>query len=195
MKTILLKKKAGLTLIELLVSISIILMFFGVAYVGISGLQKRQTLLSTGQNLKNLIRDAQNRAYNHENFCEAQGGPCYCGFSDTNYIPVNEWRVDFINKSIYGICNSPDKMNNYPTIILPTKNFDLNDKILITPAITANPVSLPNTIIFSSDTTDVNNSGFICLNDPNLEGNNKYIIRINKSGLISDDGGLVATCP
>ncbi len=170
-------RKSGFTLIELLISIFIITILLGASFAGYARLNQRQTLISSGQNLKNILRDAQNRAVDNEIDCNS----CDCSVSGSTSF--NGWTVDFTNKRIFGSCGV------IPTIY-SARPFNLSGDILITPYITP-----PSTLIFKNNPPSASSNGTICVLHNNLGPNTFYVIRIKQTGAISDDGGLVSTCP
>ncbi len=170
----LLSARSAFTLIELLVSMAVIFILIGLSFAGYASLNQRQTLISAGQNLKNIIRDAQSRAYNGEVDCTT----CNCLVSQpTNFVG---WYVDFNSKTFYGQCGSST---------FGTRSFNLSDEIIITPYLTP-PVKL----LFRGSPPGASQQATICLSENSLSGN-FYPVRVSSAGVVSDDGGLVATCP
>ncbi len=165
----------GFTLIELLISIVIITILLSVSFAGYAGLNQRQTVITAGQNLKNIIRDAQSRANNSELDCS----PSKCNCALASDIQFSGWYVDFVNKKIYGKCSSTT---------FDDKAFGLSTEVVITPYIT--PANLLN---FTKGPPSVSGKSTICVSNPNL-ASSFYVIRVNESGSISDDGGLVSSC-
>ncbi len=164
---------AAFTLIELLISVGIITLLLGASFAGFARLNQRQTLISAGQNLKNIIRDAQNRAVNGEFDCTK----CDCtGETETGF---SGWYVDFTTKSIYGKCTA-EKFGD--------KNFGLSSEVVITPYVT--PAAQ---IIFINNPPSASGKATVCVGHSGL-ADNYYIIRVNESGSVSDDGGLVSSC-
>jgi len=90
--------KNGFTIIEILVTIAIILILVGGSYTGYATIADRQKLVTAGQNMKNILRDVQSRAYNREIDCTV----CDCSL-DAQDIS-HGWVVDFSNKVFYGNC-------------------------------------------------------------------------------------------
>lgn len=163
----------GFTLIELLVSISIISILLGISFAGYATLNQRQTLTSAGQNLKNIIRDAQSRTMNKEIDC----GICDCSSGgDTKF---SGWYVDFTSQKIYGKCD---------VSTFGDKGFNLSSDIAITPFVTP-----ANQIIFNANPLSVSGKSTVCVLHNNLPGN-YYVIHLNESGAMSDEGGLVPSC-
>jgi prepilin-type N-terminal cleavage/methylation domain-containing protein len=177
------RKYSGFTIIEILITLTIILLLFSITYAGVNSLQKRQNIQSAGQNLKNILRDAQNRAYNNEMDCSV----CNCGLNTS--LSENSWYVNLETQTMYGTCLPVNTA--MPTITIWPKEFNLNERIVITPFIT--PSAPRNTLVFSSGQPMVNTSGLICLKDKDAD-TPVYIINVDQSGLISDSNGLVAGC-
>lgn len=166
---------SGFTFIEVIISIAVIFIIISITFAGYASLNQRQTLISAGQTLRNILRDAQSRAYTGEIDC----GVCDCGVSSsTNSVG---WYVDFLNQKIYGNCGVG---NDFPN---PKKEFGLSNDITID----AVPVTK---ILFRSKPLGVDNPVTVCLTLNNL--NNKfYKITVGQSGEISDSAGLVDVCP
>lgn len=169
-------RMAGFTLIELLISISVVALLLSVSFAGYAQLNQRQTLLSSGQNLKNIIRDAQTRSLSSEIDCNS------CNCSSSGSTSFNGWSVDFTNKQIYGSCGVT------PTVF-SQKPFNLPAEIIITPFITPPASSL----VFRNNPPSANSVTTVCVSDANL-ASTYYTIRVNTSGTISDDGGLTGAC-
>lgn len=167
--------KLGFTLIELLISIFIITIFLGISFAGYASLNQRQTLIAGGQNLKNILRDAQNRAINPELDCTK----CNCEAGAN--IGFSGWYVDFTSQKIYAKCDA----NQFGD-----KPFGLSSDIGVTPKVT--PVG--SALIFKNNPPSVSSDAVVCVAHSNLEST-YYVIRIKSTGAISDDGGLVGTCP
>lgn len=170
------------TIIELIISIAIISIFLSLSFVGYVILNQRQVLLSSGQSLKNLIRDAQSRTANNEIDCNLCTNPPSANCSSAKSTSFNGWTVDFSNKRIYGSCGVT------PTIysIVP---FNLSPDIIITPYIT--PVTQLN---YKNNPLSVSSKAKICLSNTNIGLSTYYAINVNNTGSVSDDGGLVGTC-
>ncbi len=166
---------SGFTLIELLISIVIITILMSVSFAGYARLNQRQTVITAGQNLKNTIRDAQSRANNSEVDCR----PSKCNCALASDIQFNGWYVDFSTKKIYGQCGATN---------FGDKDFGLSTEVVITPFVT--PI---NQLIFKNNPPSVSGKSTICISNPNLSSS-FYVIRVNESGSISDDGGLVSSC-
>lgn len=170
--------QSAFTLIELVVSMAVIFILVGLSFAGYASLNQRQILISAGQTLKNVIRDAQSRAYNNEIDCNI----CNCTINQTaNFVG---WYVDFGSKTIYGQCGTSS--------FGPPRSFNLSDEIIITPYLTP-PATPPVKLLFKNSPPGVSQGATICLSKSNL--GNFYTIRVSSAGVVSDDGGLVAVCP
>lgn len=169
------RRNVGFTIIELLISVGIISILVGFSFAGYAKLNQRQTLISSGQNLKNIIRDAQSRVTNNEIDCTL----CDCTVSGSTSF--NGWSVDFANKRIYGSCGVT------PTVYLE-KPFNLSGDIIITPYVT--PAS---ELVFKNNPPSASSRAVICLSHSNLSST-FYVVRVSETGAISDDGGLASSC-
>lgn len=170
-----LSPNSGFTIIELIVSISIILLITSLSYAGYASLNKRQEVLSSGQTMKNILRDAQSRAFNGEincNLCDCQatGGQILTG-----------WYVDFSAKEIYGQCEP---------LIFDRTAFGLPPEINII----IDPVTI-NGILFTADPPGADENVTICLSHSLLPAGFYYKINVNRAGDISDSSALISSCP
>ncbi|MBI2616829.1 hypothetical protein HYW55_01690 [Candidatus Gottesmanbacteria bacterium] len=165
---------AGFTLIELIVSISVIFILVGMTFAGFASLNQRQTLLSSGQTVKNMLRDAQSRAINGEVDCSV----CNCSQGSTI---LSGWYADFDSRTIYGKCGT----NVFPTAGQP---FGVSVEITIVPHLTP-----PTVLTFKSYPPGTDQKATICMSQTNL-ADQYYVIRVGQGGEISDDGRLVASC-
>lgn len=163
----------GFTLIELLVSIAVILIVSGLSFASYSETDKRQKLISAGQTMKNILRDAQSRSYNGEVDCSI------CGCSPTTSSTLTGWYVDFTQKKIYGQCLGTN---------FSETNFGLEDEIVMTPHLTP-----PAMLLFQSYPPSPSQKATICLSSGNLTGK-YYLIYVNEYGDISDESSLTDTC-
>jgi len=166
----------GFTIIELLVSMSIIFLLVGFTFAGYARFNARQQLNSAGQSLKNTLRDIQSRAYNGEMDCTV----CDCSVSGDSAF--KGWYVDFTAQKIYGECIAPDATQ--PTYA--PKTLGLGAQVTVFPS----PVSK---IMFRYSPPGVDLSTNVCLSLSNL-ADTYYLIKINQSGDITDDGGLTSSC-
>lgn len=170
MRKIFSDSQKGFTLIELLVSIIILTFLIGGSIAGYTRLDQRQTLISAGQTMKNIIRDAQSRAFSGEIDCTV----CNCtGPSLTG------WYVDFSTKQIYGQCGSSS---------FTARPFGLTSDIVITPYITP-AVKL----LFRDNPPTSDQKATICVSDVNMPST-YYVIYINRAGVVSDTGSLINSC-
>lgn len=163
------------TIIELLISVVIITILLSVSFAGYARLNQRQTVITAGQNLKNIIRDAQSRANNSELDCS----PSKCNCASASNIQFSGWYVDFTTQKIYGQCAATT---------FGDKAFGLSTEVVITPYVTP-----ANQLIFKNNPPSTSGKTTICVSNPNL-ASSYYVIRVNASGSISDDGGLVSSC-
>ncbi|MBI3379589.1 prepilin-type N-terminal cleavage/methylation domain-containing protein [Candidatus Gottesmanbacteria bacterium] len=172
-------QKFGFTIIELLISIAIIAILLGASFAGYARLNQRQTLISAGQNLKNILRDAQNRSGNADLDCGI-GNKCDCtSGADAGY---KGWYADFVLQKIYSKCGT----------IIPyqfgDKAFGLSSDV----SLTVIPAGSP--LLFKNNPPGVSSKTTICVTHNNLPAT-FYVIHINENGAISDEGGLVGACP
>jgi len=165
----------GFTLIEIIVSLAVISLIVGITIAGYSRLNQRQNLISAGQTMKNILRDAQSRAYNGEIDCII----CNCSVGSSERLIG--WVVDFTNRNIFGRCDS----KTFPSTFLPFKLSDDINIVIIPPAITS--------LLFHSYPPSVSNSVTICLSDSNL-ASLYYKINVEGSGKIQDQGNLESSC-
>lgn len=96
----------GFSLIELLVSIGVILILVSISFAGYSKLTIKQNLTSAGLLMKNVIRDAQSRAFNSEIDCSK------CSCSPSSGSTFVGWVLNFTTKSIYGLCGASTTFSN-----------------------------------------------------------------------------------
>lgn len=174
----------GFTLIELLVSIAIIFLLLGVTFAGYARFTQRQNLLNAGQTMKNVLRDAQARAFTGEQDCSI------CDCTPTANTTLLGWYADLstgpppFSRSLYGQCNE----DTFPPTPIP---FPISADIIITPYLTP---AATYRILFRPYPPGTDQSGTICLSDPKLEGN-YYSITVDYSGNISDSKDLIPSCP
>lgn len=167
---------SGFTIIELLISIAVVAVLLSVSFAGYAKLDQRQTLISAGQNLKNIIRDAQSRVFNNEIDCNS----CTCSSSGSSSF--NGWTVDFDQRNIYGSCGvTPTIFNKLP--------FSISPDVIITPY-----MSPPPNLLFKNNPPSVNSAATICLSYKNLDST-YYIVRVKETGAVSDEGSLLNACP
>lgn len=167
----------GFTLIEILVSISVISILLGITYAGYAAFDLRQKLVAAGQTMKNILRDAQSRSYNGEVDCSV----CYC--SDNTAAPsLIGWNVDFTNRKIYGQCGN----NSFSASL-----FNLPAEVVITPFVT--PVLPEAKLLFRRFPSGADQQATICVSRSDL-ASSYYKIMVNSAGTISDSGGIVSPC-
>lgn len=167
--------QTGFTLIEIIVSLSIIFMLVGLTFAGFASLNQRQQLITAGNTIKNTLRDAQSRAYNGETDCSV------CDCSSGSGMILNGWYADFSSRSIYGKCGP----NVFPTQGQP---FGISAEITIVPHLTP-----PTVLTFKTYPPGTDQAATICLSQANLA--DQFIaIRVNKAGEITSDSNLIANC-
>ena len=167
----------GFTFIEVIISIAVIFIIISITFAGYARLNQRQTLISAGQTLKNILRDAQSRAYTGETDCNI----CDCGVGSTS--TSLGWYADFSMKEIRGNCGAGNDFSN--------KNFGLSNDITISATQNSVPVTK---ILFRSSPLGVDTPVTVCLS-LNLLSDNYYKITVGPSGEISDSAGLISACP
>lgn len=153
------------------------MLIFSLSMAGYGRLSNRQLLISNGQNLKNILRDIQSRAYTNEVDCNV----CDC---DVHYDTLLGWSVDLENRYVYGRCSDGTQFPN------PTIGLSINDKIQITPLLT--PGS--STINFIPNPPSSEHNGYICLK-MNEMGNYYFQIDLSNSGDIYSYEDLNTICP
>lgn len=165
----------GFSLIELLVSIAVILVIVSLSFAGYSRLTIKQNLVSAGLLIKNVIRDAQSRAYNGETDC------INCNCSPNSGSSSKGWVLDFTTNSIYGLCGADIKFFEKP--------FTLPNGITL--GYSSATIQF-NTSTYTITTSPPDTTAIICLYNPNF-ANNYYRITLNSSGVIEDK--IDTTCP
>lgn len=171
------KPVKGFTLIELLVSIAVISILLGITYAGYAGLDQRQKLIAAGQNMKNILRDAQSRSYTGEVDCTY----CYCPSNTSNPV-LSGWYVDFTDRKIYGSCGEAT---------FTDVAFNLATDVVITPFIT--PAAPVAKLLYRKYPSGVDQAATICLSRNDLS-DSFYKISVNTAGTVSDSGGIVSVC-
>lgn len=165
----------GFTILEILITITIMSLFMGGAFVGFSDFSKKQKLTAAGENLKNILRDVQSRVSSGEMDCSV------CDCSSAGGVSEGWW-VDFTAKEYYGKCK-----NVAGEIVSHShKPIELSPDIVIAPQIAA-PMH------FRLPPAGVDNAGRICLSNPELSGL-YYRLNIESSGNITDTGELDSSC-
>lgn len=162
----------GFTIIEILVTITIVSLFVGATYAGFSQFSKRQSLIAAGQTLKNILRDAQSRAFTGETDCTI----CDCTVNSTG---AQSWYADFVTRELYGKCSG--------NTFFHTK-FGIADNITITSLMTPN-----QGVLFRLPPAAVTPTGTVCLSTTDLPGY-YYQVHVDESGNVSDSGALDASC-
>lgn len=170
-------KPYGFTFIEVIISVAVIFIIISITFAGYAGLNQRQTLISAGQTLKNILRDAQSRAYTGEMDCDICD--CSVGSSSTSL----GWYADFSIKEIRGNCGAGNDFSN--------KNFGLSNDINLSATYNGTPITK---ILFRGSPLGVDTPVTICLS-LNLLSDNYYKISVGPSGEISDSTGLISACP
>lgn len=101
--------KFGFTIIELLVSMSIIGIVFGVGVAAYTRFNRQQILFQAAQDLKSNLRLAQDKALAGEKDCSPSkcgGSDGICGTGDANERKLDGWYISFTENGyqIYGRC-------------------------------------------------------------------------------------------
>lgn len=168
---------SGFSLIELLISLSIIFMFMGLAYAGYARLIQRQTLANAGQLVKSIIRDTQNKAFTGEIDCN----DCPCAAtSETRESILQGWYVDFSDNSTYGVCSgSQFSKRDFVT------DYKFSQDITV---LSSQPQLIFQTYPPRSNISEESPLS-VCLAYQNLT----YLITVKSSGDLTDD--FIDTCP
>lgn len=165
-------RRSGFTILEILITITIMSLFVGGAFVGFSSFSKKQKVVAAGETLKNTLRDVQSRVTTGEIDCSV----CNC---TTSGGQSDGWAIDLTAKEYYGECQG----NQYYR-----KSFNLSSDTVITALITP-----PFRMHFRPPPASVENFGTICVSNPDLSGA-YYRVRVESSGNITDSGQLDPTC-
>lgn len=171
---------AGYTLIEILITLTIIVTIMSISLAGYSRLDRRQKLIKDGENLKTALRDTQSRAFNGEVDCSE--GICDCSL-DSSQVLLG-WYADFTDNKIYGLCRQD--------ISFGEKLFGLSPDITLTTDIALDS-SNKKRIFFRFSPPNADRQATICLNSSN-DTNTFYVIKVNKAGTIYDAGDLQNSC-
>jgi prepilin-type N-terminal cleavage/methylation domain-containing protein len=163
----------GFTIIELLISITVLCLLVTLSYANYAKTNQRQTLVAAGQNIKNILRDAQSRSFSGEVDCSV------CGCGSVNFQPLNGWYVDFDTKEFYGECSNSQFSNH---------SYTINSDVTLT-----SYLSSPGPVLFRHDPPGTDKEGLLCLKYKDLD-DSFFSIKISASGEVSDNG-LVSTCP
>ena len=90
----------GFTIIELMVTISVVGILLGLSYAQYATFTQRQKLITAGQTLKNILRDVESRSFNGEVDCSV------CNCTDPSQESSVRWFVDLDNRQFYGSFSS-----------------------------------------------------------------------------------------
>src|SRR3990167_8939591 len=94
------KHRSGFTIIELVVTISVIGILLGLSYSQYANFTQRQKLITAGQTLKNILRDVESRSFNGEVDCSV------CNCTDPIQESFGRWYMDLDNRQFYGSCGA-----------------------------------------------------------------------------------------
>lgn len=173
----------GFSLIEIIVVVGVISILMGTSIAGYRQFNERQKLIAAGQQMKNIIRDAQSRAYTGEINCSS----CGCTPTSPGYNPsssyLSGWRVDFGGKKVEGVC-----ANTTPFTTKTFSSYSLSSDVTLT-----QPVGVPTGVLFKPFPATVTSPSTICVSSTTLSGQ-YYNIGIRAGGTITDSGGLVISC-
>lgn len=115
------KVQNGFTLVELIVVVVIILTLTGFGIVSYNKFNQKQALTQTAFEIRNNLRDAQNRALSGDKDCsKCKGADAICGTADD--LVLDNWsftKTSATSYAISGSCNSQPFSTNY------TKTFTL----------------------------------------------------------------------
>lgn len=158
---------SGFTLVELMVVVAIVSMLSVVGIVSYNSFSNKQQIVQAGRTMKEVLRDAQSRAFTGE----------YAG-CPTPPNTLKGWQVDFSNSSMAAVCTIP--------VAQPTVKYDLRAIVTVT---------APNPLIFTSFPKGTNNPSTIsvCLTQPEITPP-YYKINVDPNGNINDIG-RTPLCP
>lgn len=165
-------QRGGFTILEILITITIMSLFIGGAFVGFSNFSKRQKVIAAGETLKNTLRDIQSRVTTGETDCSV----CDCS---TGGNISDGWWVDFSAMEYYGECQNTEYFR---------QPFALSAGTVITAQITP-----PYQMRFRPPPAGIDNAGTVCVSHPDLS-DSYYKVRVESSGNITDTGQLDANC-
>lgn len=167
---------SGFTLIEMLVVVSILMIFMGIGIASYAEYNRKQIVAQTAAQVLTYLRLAQSKAISGEKNC----GNSYCGgvnnVCTTASKMLNYWTFNPALGEIYGTCGGDTNFNN--------------TKFFIPSGLTINII--PSSLIRFYPLTGGASSEIICLN--NTAQNYHYKISIDIYGGINDEG-FVSSCP
>ncbi|OGG15589.1 hypothetical protein A3D77_02735 [Candidatus Gottesmanbacteria bacterium RIFCSPHIGHO2_02_FULL_39_11] len=172
----------GFSFVEILVVTGVISILVGVSVAGYKQFNERQKLIAAGQEMKNIIRDAQSRAYTGEIDCSDLA--CGCMSTSFGYDPSSSyltgWRVDFNGRTIEGVCTNGNTFSQ--------KTFD---SFSLSPEVTIaqHPGPNPTGVLFRPFPSSVSNEATVCIRSDGLS-DQEYAITVRDGGTITDSGGL-----
>lgn len=159
--------KYGFTLIELLVVVSIILILTGGAIAGFAGFGTRQKVKQSGENVKNILRTIQGKAYTGERIV------CPTGYA------LFGWQVNVVSRTYAEVCANANGIPFPQATVV----------ITISPPVTITASNAPIRFRTFPKMAEMPVSSFpICVTD----GTNDYQIIVDQSGSIQ---GETASCP
>jgi len=163
---------SAFTLVELLIATAIIILLTGGVLAGFSGFGTRQNVAQAGQNVENVLRSVQGKAYNGE---VSIGSTCI-----SPPASLLGWQVGINNNivSYSEVCDVSGTPTVYPAV-----------NVTISPPVTI--MASPQPILFRTlpKRAEIDSANIICVTD----GNNFYQITVERSGNIS--GIKAASCP
>lgn len=167
----------GFTLIELLIVVVVMGLLLTGSLAAYSTFNTKQTLISSGQTLKNILRDAQSRSFTGQKDCTQ----CGCSGSPSDKSLIG-WKATFIaprNVQLTGTCGSTD---------FATPTYIISNSSDISFSNSPSPIQflpLARGVSPSSTTT-------ICLQSTKTA--NLYKLTVDPGGNITDYG-LQSSCP
>ncbi len=177
-------KQRGFSLIEVLVVTTILVLVTGGAIAGYNQFNYKRKVIAVGQNFRNVLRDAQSRAFTGEKDCTVCG--CTGLPNDAN---LQGWTINLTNSTMYGNCapTANPTPSNFPLTPIPiptTSNM----------VITAQTSVSISSFQFKTFPKGTNQSSVIniCVRPTPWAGYNYQII-IDPSGNIRDYG-ITTSC-
>jgi Tfp pilus assembly protein FimT len=170
------RQSSGITLIEILISLAIIFTLMGLSFAGYAGLNQRQTLVTSGQKLKSILRDVQSRAFTYETDCSISA----CNCTNDKNQSLKGWIVDFNDMKFFGECNNGKTFSS--------QDFSLHEDVAITPIIDP-----PLKILFKPNPAGADKTALLCLESKNLTGK-YFVVTVNTAGMVSDCGSIQNSC-